>query len=49
LLINTGLYIKKCIGTSDLDIENTWVRFLEKPFELPVSPDLLGLKKRGLK
>ncbi|MCK5719092.1 MAG: hypothetical protein KAH84_03980, partial [Thiomargarita sp.] len=29
-------------GTNGLDIENTWVRFLEQPFELPLSPDLLG-------
>ncbi|MCK5524222.1 MAG: V-type ATP synthase subunit B [Thiomargarita sp.] len=35
-------------GTNDLDIENTWVRFLEKPFELPVSPDLLGRVFNGI-
>ncbi len=35
-------------GTSDLDIENTWVRFLEKPFELPLSPDLLGRVFNGI-
>ncbi|MCP4697768.1 MAG: V-type ATP synthase subunit B [Gammaproteobacteria bacterium] len=29
-------------GTEDLDLENTWVQFLEEPFELPLSPDLLG-------
>lgn len=29
-------------GTRDLDIENTWVRFLGEPFEIPLSPDLLG-------
>jgi len=35
-------------GTSDLDIENTWIRFLEKPFELPLSPDLLGRVFNGI-
>lgn len=29
-------------GTDDLDLERTWVRFLEKPFEIPLSPNLLG-------
>ncbi len=29
-------------GTEDLDLERTWVRFLEEPFELPLSPDILG-------
>ena len=29
-------------GTDDLDLERTWVRFLDQPFELPVSRDLLG-------
>jgi V/A-type H+-transporting ATPase subunit B len=29
-------------GTDHLDLKNTWVRFLEEPFELPLSPDLLG-------
>ena len=27
-------------GTDDLDLESTWVRFLEEPFELPLSPDV---------
>ncbi|CAK0747567.1 V-type ATP synthase beta chain [Gammaproteobacteria bacterium] len=29
-------------GTDDLDLERTWVRFLDEPVELPVSPDLMG-------
>lgn len=29
-------------GTDDLDIENTCVRFLDEPFELPLSPEILG-------
>jgi len=35
-------------GTNDLDIENTWVRFLEEPFELPLSPDMLGRIFNGI-
>jgi V/A-type H+-transporting ATPase subunit B len=29
-------------GTADLDLERTWVRFLEQPFEIPLAPDILG-------
>lgn len=29
-------------GTDDLDLERTWVRFLDEPFKLPVSRDILG-------
>jgi len=29
-------------GTDDLDLENTWVRFLDEPFRMPLSPELLG-------
>ncbi|CAK0757618.1 V-type ATP synthase beta chain [Gammaproteobacteria bacterium] len=29
-------------GTDDLNLENTWVRFLDEPIELSVSPELLG-------
>ena len=29
-------------GTEDLDLDRTWVRFLEEPFELPLSPAILG-------
>jgi len=29
-------------GTEDLDLERTWVRFLEEPFEIPLSPAILG-------
>jgi len=29
-------------GTDDLDLERTWVRFLDEPFRLPVSRDILG-------
>lgn len=29
-------------GTDNLDLEHTWVRFLDTPFELPLSRDILG-------
>ena len=29
-------------GTDDLDLEQTWVRFLEEPFRIPLSPEILG-------
>ena len=29
-------------GVDDLDLERTWVRFLDEPVELPVSPGLMG-------
>jgi V/A-type H+-transporting ATPase subunit B len=29
-------------GTDDLDLERTWVRFLEEPFQLALSRELLG-------
>ncbi len=29
-------------GTDELDIERTWVRFLNEPFSLPLSRDMLG-------
>lgn len=35
-------------GTDNLDLENTWVRFLEEPFEISLSPDLLGRVFNGV-
>lgn len=35
-------------GTDALDRENTWVRFLEEPFEMPLSADLLGRNFNGI-
>lgn len=29
-------------GTADLDLERTWVRFLDAPFELTLAPEILG-------
>ena len=34
-------------GTDDLDLERTWVRFLDEPFKLPVSRDILGRMFNG--
>ncbi len=35
-------------GTDNLDLERTWVRFLDQPFEIALSPDLLGRAFNGL-
>jgi V/A-type H+-transporting ATPase subunit B len=35
-------------GTEDLDLERTWVRFLEEPYELPLSPELMGRVFNGV-
>ena len=35
-------------GTDDLDLERTWVRFMEEPFRIPLSPDLLGRVFNGV-
>ncbi len=35
-------------STDHLDIENTWVRYLDHPFELALSPDLLGRIFNGI-
>jgi V/A-type H+-transporting ATPase subunit B len=35
-------------GTDNLDLENTWVRFLDQPFELALSPDMLGRNFNGI-
>ena len=35
-------------GTDNLDLERTWVRFLDEPFEIALSPDLLGRAFNGL-
>jgi len=35
-------------GTDDLDLERTWVRFLEEPFEIQLSRDLLGRIFNGI-
>ncbi|MES9961477.1 MAG: V-type ATP synthase subunit B [Sedimenticola sp.] len=35
-------------GTSDIDLESTWVRFLDEPFEINLSPELLGRVFNGI-
>jgi V/A-type H+-transporting ATPase subunit B len=35
-------------GTDDLDLDNTWVRFLDQPLSLKVSPGLLGRVFNGI-
>ena len=35
-------------GTDNLDLERTWVRFLDQPFEVALSPDILGRVFNGL-
>ncbi|MBT3197570.1 MAG: V-type ATP synthase subunit B, partial [Gammaproteobacteria bacterium] len=35
-------------STNNLDIENTWVRYLDTPFELALSPDMLGRVFNGI-
>ncbi len=35
-------------GTDDLDLESTWVRFLDEPLEMALSPELLGRVFNGI-
>lgn len=35
-------------GTDNLDLERTWVRFLDKPFELALAPEMLGRVFNGV-
>ncbi len=35
-------------GTDNLDLENTWVRFLDQPFEIALSPEILSRVFNGL-
>jgi V/A-type H+-transporting ATPase subunit B len=35
-------------GTDDLDLENTWVRFLDQPLEISLSPELVGRVFNGI-
>ncbi|HEY6094599.1 MAG TPA: V-type ATP synthase subunit B [Gallionellaceae bacterium] len=39
---NESVLIQVFEGTEHLDLERTWVRFLEQPFELALSPEILG-------
>ncbi len=35
-------------GTDDLSLDDTWIRFLEEPFEMSLSPDVLGRVFNGI-
>jgi V/A-type H+/Na+-transporting ATPase subunit B len=35
-------------GTDNLDLERTWVRFLDQPFELTLAPEILGRVFNGV-
>jgi V/A-type H+/Na+-transporting ATPase subunit B len=35
-------------GTDNLDLERTWVRFLDQPFELTLAPEMLGRVFNGV-
>ncbi len=35
-------------GTDNLDLERTWVRFLDQPFEISLGPDILGRVFNGV-
>ncbi|WP_296819002.1 V-type ATP synthase subunit B [Thiobacillus sp.] len=39
---NDAVLVEVFEGTDALDLERTWVRFLEEPYKLPVSRDMLG-------
>jgi V/A-type H+-transporting ATPase subunit B len=45
---NDVIMIQVIEGTADLDLERTWVRFLEKPFEIALSSDVLGRVYNGI-
>jgi V/A-type H+/Na+-transporting ATPase subunit B len=45
---NEVILIQVFEGTQDLDVDSTWVRFLEQPFEMPLSPELLGRVFNGI-
>jgi len=35
-------------STEHIDLENTWIRYLDEPFELALSPDMLGRNFNGI-
>jgi len=39
---NEAVLVEVFEGTDELDLERTWVRFLDEPFMLPVSRDIMG-------
>ena len=50
-VIRTGpdvVLIQVFEGTDDLDLERTWVRFLDTPFQMPLAPTVLGRVFNGV-
>ncbi len=45
---NELVLIQVLESTSDLSLENTWARFLDEPFRLALSPDILGRVFNGI-
>ncbi|BBI99448.1 V-type ATP synthase subunit B [Ferrigenium kumadai] len=45
---NELVLIQVLEGTDNLDLERTWTRFLDQPFEVALSPDLLGRVFNGI-
>jgi V/A-type H+-transporting ATPase subunit B len=45
---NEVVLIQVLEGTENLDLENTWVRFLDEPFEIALGPDILGRTFNGV-
>ena len=45
---NAQVVVQVFEGTDDLDLERTWVRFLDQAVELAVSPELLGRIFNGI-
>ncbi len=45
---NEVVLIQVLEGTDNLDLERTWVRFLDQPFEVTLAPDILGRMFNGL-
>ena len=45
---NEHVLVQILEGTDDLDLDQTWVRFLEQPFEVALAPDVLGRVFNGV-
>jgi V/A-type H+-transporting ATPase subunit B len=45
---NEDVLIQVFEGTDELDMEHTWVRFLDEPLEITLSPEILGRIFNGL-
>jgi V/A-type H+-transporting ATPase subunit B len=45
---NEEVLIQVFEGTAEIDLESTWVRFLDEPMEIALSPEILGRVFSGL-